>query len=76
MRRHLVQTNESARHPFRASLPALAVQPGQTIDDDEAAGKATDRRARFIVLQDDNQDWKLFLLSFFAFFTAISAFIA
>jgi hypothetical protein len=76
MRRHLVLTSESARHPFRASLPALAVRPGLTIDDDTTTDEANGRRARAIVLQDDNQDWKLFLLSFFAFFTAISAFIA
>ncbi len=69
MRRHLVLSSEHARHPFRASLPARALQPG-------LAWPGARQRARAIVVKDDEQDWKLFLLSFIAFFTAISGFIA
>lgn len=47
MTRRLVLTNESARHPFRQTLPPAA----------------PDVRKR------DDEDWKLFLLSFAAFFT-------
>jgi hypothetical protein len=48
MTRRLVLTNESARHPFRQTLPPPV---------------APDVRKR------DDEDWKLFLLSFAAFFT-------
>lgn len=47
MTRRLVLTNESARHPFRQSLPPPVV----------------------LRTRNDDEDWKLFLLSFAAFFT-------
>lgn len=70
MRRHLVQTHEGARHPFRQSLPGAALR----LPSEERPAPAP--RARSIIFKDDEQDWKLFLLSFVAFFTAFSAFIA
>jgi hypothetical protein len=54
MTRRLVLTHESARHPFRRSLPPPVV------------------RSRG---HDDDRDWKLFLLSFAAFFTCFYTFI-
>lgn len=65
MKRTLVLTHERARHPFRRSLPqhVFAVVP-------EAA-----KAARAPVSGDD-QDWKLFVLSFVAFFTVAYTFIA
>jgi hypothetical protein len=64
MRRALVLTNEAARHPFRQRLPrhVFAV---------EAVREPVLRRPR-----DDDHDWKLFLLSFVAFFTVAYSFIA
>ena len=53
MTRRLVLTDESARHPFRRSLPP----------------------AKTIAVRNDDQDWKLFLLSFGAFFTCFYTFI-
>ena len=53
MTRRLVQTTESARHPFRRGLPP----------------------ATAIAARNDDQDWKLFLLSFGAFFTCFYTFI-
>jgi hypothetical protein len=63
MRRTLVLTHENARHPFRQRLP----------------------RHVFAVMSDmakpvrapvsDDQDWKLFCLSFAAFFTVAYTFI-
>ena len=47
MTRRLVLTNESARHPFRASLP-----PPEPVT----------------VARTQDEDWKLFALSFVAFF--------
>lgn len=59
--RPLVLTSESARHPFRQRLPAhvLRASPPKAI-----------KRA-----VDDDKDWKLFVLSFAAFFTAFYSFI-
>ncbi|MCP3734777.1 hypothetical protein M9979_07830 [Sphingomonas sp. RP10(2022)] len=54
MTRRLVLTNESARHPFRRSLPPPVV--------------ASPRRR-------DDEDWKLFMLSFAAFFTCFYTFL-
>jgi hypothetical protein len=62
MRRALVITNESARHPFRQSLPRHVC----TV---RVVEKPARQRA-------DDQDWKLFLLSFAAFFTVAYSFIA
>ncbi|WP_174285252.1 hypothetical protein [Sphingomonas bacterium] len=54
MTRRLVLTNESARHPFRASLPPPgAISPPRG----------------------DDHDWKLFVLSFGAFFTCFYTFL-
>ena len=53
MTRRLVLTQESARHPFRRSLPPTAV-----------------RR-----VANDDADWKLFALSFAAFFTCFYTFL-
>jgi hypothetical protein len=61
--RPLVLTTESARHPFRQRLPAHVFR----VVDDRAA-----RRKRAV---DDDSDWKLFALSFCAFFTAFYSFI-
>lgn len=59
MKRRLVLTTESARHPFRRSLPPEVF-----------AVSAKAKR------QNDEQDWKLFALSFSAFFTVFYTFIA
>jgi hypothetical protein len=59
-RRALVLTSESARHPFRQSLP-----PHVLSVPDKAKRRAN-----------DDQDFKLFLLSFAAFFTVFYSFIA
>ena len=61
--RPLVPTTESARHPFRQRLPAHVLR----VSDDKGA------RGRKPV--DDDKDWKLFALSFCAFFTAFYSFI-
>lgn len=61
--RPLVLTTESARHPFRQRLPRHVLR----VVDDAASGKRAPR--------DDDQDWKLFMLSFCAFFTAFYSFI-
>lgn len=58
MKRRLVLTTESARHPFRQSLPPALF-----------AVDKKDKRAA------DDQDWKLFALSFSAFFTVFYSFI-
>lgn len=59
MKRRLVLTTESARHPFRRNLPPSVL----------AADVKPKRQA-------DDQDWKLFALSFSAFFTVFYSFIA
>jgi len=65
MRRSLVLTNEQARHPFRRSLPAhVFAKPREH----NAAGRA--HRS-----ENEDQDWKLFMLSFAAFFTVAYTFI-
>lgn len=63
--RALVLTSESARHPFRQRLPAHVLR----VD-----APAPAKRARKPV--DDDNDWKLFGLSFCAFFTAFYSFIS
>lgn len=62
--RPLVLTTESARHPFRQSLPRHVFRIVET----------TTAPAKRMV--DDDGDWKLFVLSFGAFFTAFYSFIA
>jgi hypothetical protein len=61
--RPLVLTSESARHPFRQRLPAHVLRVAE-------AGPARAKR-----LSNDDSDWKLFGLSFAAFFTAFYSFI-
>lgn len=61
--RPLVLTTESARHPFRQQLPAHMLR----VDADK---KAAPQQAN------DDQDWKLFMLSFSAFFMVFYSFIA
>ena len=53
MKRRLVLTTESARHPFRRSLPPPPA----------------------VRVQRDGDDWKLFLLSFAAFFICFYTFL-
>ena len=65
--RVLVLTNEGARHPFRQRLPRHIFQ----LSDDATSAE---RRRRDVAGSDDN-DWKLFVLSFSAFFTAFYSFI-
>ena len=62
--RPLVLTSESARHPFRQRLPRHVLRVV------EPAPAARERPP----VSDDN-DWKLFMLSFGAFFTAFYSFI-
>lgn len=57
--RPLILTTESARHPFRQRMPRHVLEVKQ-----DAAAAAS-----------DDNDWKLFLLSFCAFFTAFYSFI-
>jgi hypothetical protein len=63
MRHALVLTNEAARHPFRQRMPRHVLA--------EAAQSNRSRRAT----RSDDKDWKLFLLSFAAFFTVAYTFI-
>ena len=65
MRRSLVLTHEGAGHPFRRSLPSHVFKP--PVEKRAARGKAH---------LNDDQDWKLFALSFAAFFTVAYTFIA
>ncbi len=59
MNRPLVITSEGARHPFRRALPAHVTN-----------GTSLLKPAR-----SSDQDWKLFILSFAAFFTAFYAYL-
>lgn len=62
-RRSLVLTTEGARHPFRRALmPHVTRMDG--------AGPTVARP-----VTDMDKDWKLFVMSFAAFFTAFYAFI-
>ena len=61
-KRVLALSTESARHPFRRQLPRHVLQPAETKGKTAAAAS-------------DDADWKLFLLSFSAFFTAFYSFI-
>ena len=63
MRRALVLTSEAARHPFRQRMP-------QHVFTDTAQPARPRRDAGA-----DDKDWKLFLLSFAAFFTVAYTFI-
>lgn len=59
MKRSLVTTSDGARHPFRRSLPHHVTSEAPPL----SAAPSPDN------------DWKLFLLSFSAFFTAFYSFI-
>jgi hypothetical protein len=61
--RPLVLTTESARHPFRQRLPRHVLEVKEA-----PAGRSTHSVS-------DDDDWKLFVLSFCAFFTAFYSFI-
>ena len=61
-KRALALTNESARHPFRRQLPSHVLAAAEAKGTHDAAAS-------------DDGDWKLFLLSFSAFFTAFYSFI-
>ncbi|WP_375248815.1 hypothetical protein [Sphingomonas sp.] len=63
MDRRLVLTNEAARHPFRRGLPPVS----QALLAEIASAAA--RRS-------GDADWKLFVLSFTAFFISLTTFIA
>ncbi|HEX7871905.1 MAG TPA: hypothetical protein VF475_03275 [Sphingobium sp.] len=60
MRRTLVLTSEGARHPFRRSLPQHVT--AVAMEEPKPA-------------QSSDNDWKLFVLSFAAFFFAAYSFI-
>lgn len=60
MKRPLVANSEHGRHPFRQSLPRHVT----AIEDDSAR-----------LPKSSDQDWKLFVLSFAAFFTVAYSFI-
>lgn len=61
--RPIVLTNETARHPFRRQLPVHVLEVKGVV-----GAKAEDAAS-------DDNDWKLFVLSFCAFFTAFYSFI-
>ncbi len=64
MKRLLVLSNEAACHPFRQRLPRhIFAERVEPIDPAKSA-------------KSEDQDWKLFLLSFSAFFTVAYSFIA
>lgn len=63
MRRALVLTHERARHPFRRSLPRHVFMVSREKSERQRASDSED------------QDWKLFMLSFAAFFTVTYTFI-
>jgi len=63
MRRALVLTHEQARHPFRRRLPRHIFLP------------SPEQSERLPTVDAEDQDWKLFMLSFAAFFTVAYTFI-
>jgi len=63
MKRSLVLSHEEARHPFRRSLPRHVFS-------------STVIAPAVRVPRSDDTDWKLFMLSFAAFFTVAYTFIA
>lgn len=69
LKRPLVLTTESARHPFRRSLPPHVFARGT------APAEGDRDAAQLRALSPDDSDWKLFMLSFAAFFTAFYGFI-
>ena len=73
MRRALVLTDETARHPFRASLPPHVCRPvkGHPVTGRPVTGRPVKTRWRPSV-----QDVKEFLLAYCACFIAVSVFIS
>ena len=63
-RRHLVLTDEAARHPFRASLPPHVRMPLE-----ETPEPARNWRM-------SRRDWRQFLATYCAGFLAVTAFIS
>lgn len=61
--RPLVLSSESARHPFRQRLPRHVLRVTEGQDSSTRAPPS------------DDNDWKLFMLSFGAFFTVFYSFI-
>lgn len=59
MKRALVLTSEGCRHPFRQTLPHHVTRALEEL----------------APLRSSDQDWKLFVLSFAAFFVAAYSFI-
>lgn len=59
MDRPLVMTSDTARHPFRRSLPHHVTHIAEALEP----------------VRSSDQDWKLFILSFTAFFIAFYSFI-
>ncbi len=70
MRRTLALTDETARHPFLASLPPH-VRRGTEVAQQPSAQLSARRAFRF-----DVQDVKDFLIAYCACFMAVSIFIA
>jgi hypothetical protein len=66
-RRHLVLRDESIRHPFRQSLPIEFMQTARAQHELDSTTPAKKRRI--------GEDASMFMLSFFAFFTAFYMFI-
>ena len=66
MRRALVLTDESARHPFRASMPMLS----------RRIGEMENRRSWRPNFGLDANDARQFAATYFAGFLAVSTFIA
>lgn len=71
MRRALVLTDETARHPFRASLPPLVRQPVQG----QPVRHWPSLRLDLSLSAGQIQDVKDFLLAYCACFIAVSLFI-
>jgi hypothetical protein len=70
-RRYLVLGDESARHPFRQSLPPH-VTGGRSVACRPVAEKT---EKRFALPRFSMQDWRDFLMAYCACFMAVSAFI-
>lgn len=76
-RRYLVLGDESARHPFRQSLPPH-VMGGRSVacrPVDPEQGENRFALPRFSLPRFSMQDWRDFLMAYCACFMAVSAFI-
>lgn len=75
-RRALVLTTESARHPFRQSLPPHVFDTGALDAKAEDAGETTEIKAETVLTwAPDWRDAKFFFQSFIAFFTVAYSFV-